>query len=200
MNSRNLLIIFTRNPELGKVKTRLSKSTGDHVALEIYKFLLNKTNQVTKQVSADKIVYYSEKITKYDIWSSNLYKKEVQHGSDLGAKMKNSFQAAFENKYDKVLLIGSDLYDLEPCHIYEAFKKLDTNDVIIGPASDGGYYLIGLKKLHPKIFKNKNWGTSTVREDTLKDLEKVDVHLLPILNDVDVIEDIEHHPAFSKFL
>ena len=200
MNSRNLLIIFTRNPELGKVKTRLSKSTGDQVALEIYKFLLNKTNQVTKQVSADKIVYYSEKITKHDIWSSNLYKKEVQHGSDLGAKMKNSFQAAFENKYDKVLLIGSDLYDLEPCHIYEAFKKLDTNDVIIGPASDGGYYLIGLKKLHPKIFKNNNWGTSTVREDTLKDLEKVDVHLLPILNDVDVIEDIEHHPAFSKFL
>jgi rSAM/selenodomain-associated transferase 1 len=200
MNSRNLLIIFTRNPELGKVKTRLSKSTGDQVALEIYKFLLNKTNQVTKQVSADKIVYYSEKITKHDIWSSNLYKKEVQHGSDLGAKMKNSFQAAFENKYDKVLLIGSDLYDLEPYHIYEAFKKLDTNDVIIGPASDGGYYLIGLKKLHPKIFKNKNWGTSTVREDTLKDLEKVDVHLLPILNDVDVIEDIEHHPAFSKFL
>ena len=200
MNSRNLLIIFTRNPELGKVKTRLSKSTGDQVALEIYKFLLNKTNQVTKQVSADKIVYYSEKITKHDIWSSNLYKKEVQHGSDLGAKMKNSFQAAIENKYDKVLLIGSDLYDLEPYHIYEAFKKLDTNDVIIGPASDGGYYLIGLKKLHPKIFKNKNWGTSTVREDTLKDLEKVDVHLLPILNDVDVIEDIEHHPAFSKFL
>ena len=200
MNSRSLLIIFTRNPELGKVKTRLSKSTGDQVALEIYKFLLNKTNQVTKQVSADKIVYYSEKITKHDIWSSNLYKKEVQHGSDLGAKMKNSFQAAFENKYDKVLLIGSDLYDLEPCHIYEAFKKLDTNDVVIGPASDGGYYLIGLKKLHPKIFKNKNWGTSTVREDTLKDLEKVDVHLLPILNDVDVIEDIEHHPAFSKFL
>ena len=200
MNSRNLLIIFTRNPELGKVKTRLSKSTGDQVALEIYKFLLNKTNQVTKQVSADKIVYYSEKITKHDIWSSNLYKKEVQHGSDLGAKMKNSFQAAFENKYDKVLLIGSDLYDLEHCHIYEAFKKLDTNDVIIGPASDGGYYLIGLKKLHPKIFKNKNWGTSTVREDTLKDLEKVDVHLLPILNDVDVIEDIEHHHAFSKFL
>jgi hypothetical protein len=200
MNSKNLLLIFTRNPELGKVKTRLSKSTGDQVALDIYKFLLNKTNQVTEQVTSDKIVYYSEKITKHDIWSSNSYKKEVQYGDDLGAKMKNSFQAAFKNKYHKVLLIGSDLYDLEPCHIYEAFKKLDKNDVIIGPASDGGYYLIGLKKLYPKIFENKNWGTSTVREDTLKDLEKVDVHLLPMLNDVDVIEDIEHHPAFTKFL
>ena len=200
MNSKNLLIIFTRNPELGKVKTRLSKSTGDKVALDIYKFLLNKTNQITKQIAFDKIVYYSEKIIENDIWNRNSYKKEVQFGDDLGAKMKHSFQLAFKSDYKKVLLIGSDLYDLEPCHIDEAIEMLNKNDVVIGPASDGGYYLIGLKKLHPKIFKNKNWGTSTVREDTLKNLEKVDVHLLPMLNDVDVIEDIEHHPAFTKFL
>ena len=114
--------------------------------------------------------------------------------------MKNSFYDAFENNYRKVVLIGSDIYDLESYHINEAFKKLDTNDVVMGPALDGGYYLIGLKKMHPKIFDNKRWGSSTVRKDTLKNLEKVDVHLLPVLNDVDVIEDIEHHPAFTKFL
>ena len=199
MNSKKLLMIFTRNPELGKVKTRLSKSVGDIMALDIYQFLLDKTKEVTQNISADKVVYYSEKITENDLWSSSLYKKEVQFGDDLGAKMEYAFQTAFENNYEKVLLIGSDLYDLEPSHINEAFEKLKNKDVVIGPALDGGYYLVGLKKNYPEIFKNKRWGTSSVRKDTLKNLEKVDVHLLPILNDVDVLEDIEHHPAFTKF-
>ena len=200
MNHKNLLIIFTRNPVLGKVKTRLAKTVGDKTALDIYTFLLKKTKEITLDSPCDKVVYYSEKIIKNDIWNCNSFSKEVQFGEDLGAKMKNSFYDAFENNYRKVVLIGSDIYDLESYHINEAFKKLDTNDVVIGPALDGGYYLIGLKKMHPKIFDNKKWGSSTVRKDTLKNLEKVDVHLLPILNDVDVIEDIEHHPAFTKFL
>ncbi len=200
MNHKNLLIIFTRNPVLGKVKTRLAKTVGDKTALDIYTFLLKKTKEITLDSPCDKVVYYSEKIIKNDIWNCNSFRKEVQFGEDLGAKMKNSFYDAFENNYRKVVLIGSDIYDLESYHINEAFKKLETNDVVMGPALDGGYYLIGLKKMHPKIFDNKKWGSSTVRKDTLKNLEKVDVHLLPILNDVDVIEDIEHHPAFTKFL
>ena len=200
MNHKNLLIIFTRNPILGKVKTRLAKTVGDKTALDIYTFLLKKTKEITLDSPCDKVVYYSEKLIKNDIWNCNSFRKEVQSGEDLGAKMKNSFYDAFENNYRKVVLIGSDIYDLESYHINEAFKKLDTNDVVMGPALDGGYYLIGLKKMHPKIFDNKRWGSSTVRKDTLKNLEKVDVHLLPILNDVDVIEDIEHHPAFTKFL
>lgn len=200
MNHKNLLIIFTRNPVLGKVKTRLAKTVGDKTALDIYTFLLKKTKEITLDSPCDKVVYYSEKIIKNDIWNCNSFRKEVQFGEDLGAKMKNSFYDAFENNYRKVVLIGSDIYDLESYHINEAFKKLETNDVVMGPALDGGYYLIGLKKMHPKIFDNKKWGSSTVRKDTLKNLEKVDVHLLPVLNDVDVIEDIEHHPAFTKFL
>lgn len=200
MNHKNLLIIFTRNPILGKVKTRLAKTVGDKTALDIYTFLLKKTKEITLDSPCDKVVYYSEKIIKNDIWNCNSFRKEVQFGEDLGAKMKNSFYDAFENNYRKVVLIGSDIYDLESYHINEAFKKLETNDVVMGPALDGGYYLIGLKKMHPKIFDNKKWGSSTVRKDTLKNLEKVDVHLLPVLNDVDVIEDIEHHPAFTKFL
>ena len=200
MNHKNLLIIFTRNPILGKVKTRLAKTVGDKTALDIYTFLLKKTKEITLDSRCDKVVYYSEKLIKNDIWNCNSFRKEVQSGEDLGAKMKNSFYDAFENNYRKVVPIGSDIYDLESYHINEAFKKLDTNDVVMGPALDGGYYLIGLKKMHPKIFDNKRWGSSTVRKDTLKNLEKVDVHLLPVLNDVDVIEDIEHHPAFTKFL
>ena len=200
MSSKNSLIIFTRNPILGKVKTRLAKSVGNEIALEIYQFLLNKTKEVTLNIPADKVVFYSEEITNKDIWDATIYKKELQEGRDLGAKMSNAFKTCFKDGYEKVVLIGSDLFDLEEFHIREAFEKLEKNDAVIGPALDGGYYLLGLKKMHPKIFMNKNWGTATVRKNTMKNLEKVNVHLLPILNDVDVIEDIKHHPAFTKFL
>ncbi len=200
MSSKNSLIIFTRNPILGKVKTRLAKSVGNKIALEIYQFLLNKTKEVTLNIPADKVVFYSEEITNKDIWDATIYKKELQEGTDLGAKMSNAFKTCFKDGYEKVVLIGSDLFDLEEFHIREAFEKLEKNDAVIGPALDGGYYLLGLKKMHPTIFMNKNWGTATVRKNTMKNLEKVNVHLLPILNDVDVIEDIKHHPAFTKFL
>ncbi|CAA0144609.1 conserved hypothetical protein [Tenacibaculum maritimum] len=198
--NKNLLLIFTRNPELGKVKTRLAKAVGNETALTIYKFLLDKTKKVTQNLNCDKAVYYSVQVRNHDIWEEKNYQKKLQKGEDLGIRMHNAFQEAFENNYEKVLIIGSDLYDLTPNHIYEAFDKLNSNEVVIGPAKDGGYYLLGMKKLIPSIFKNKNWGTSSVRKDTLKDLEKVNVHLLEPLNDVDLIEDIEDHPAFYQFL
>ncbi|MDB0611297.1 TIGR04282 family arsenosugar biosynthesis glycosyltransferase [Tenacibaculum maritimum] len=198
--NKNLLLIFTRNPELGKVKTRLAKAVGNETALTIYKFLLDKTKKVTQNLNCDKAVYYSVQIRNHDIWEKKNYQKKLQKGEDLGIRMHNAFQEAFENNYEKVLIIGSDLYDLTPNHIHEAFDKLNSNEVVIGPAKDGGYYLLGMKKLIPSIFKNKNWGTSSVRRDTLKDLEKVNVHLLEPLNDVDLIEDIEDHPAFYQFL
>ena len=198
--SKNLLLIFTRNPELGKTKTRLAKSIGNETALAIYKFLLHKTNQVTQNLLCDKAVYYSVKIRRDDIWNEKIYQKHQQKGEDLGIRMQNAFQYAFDTGYKKVVIIGSDLYDLTENHINKAFQKLDTNDVVIGPAEDGGYYLLGMKTLQAAVFVNKNWGTSTVRKDTLKDLEKVNVHLLEQLNDVDVIEDIENHPAFAHFL
>lgn len=198
--SKNLLLIFTRNPELGKAKTRLAKSVGDEIALEIYKFLLNKTKEITQNLTCDKAVYYSVKIRENDIWNSNFYQKHQQFGEDLGFRMQNAFKNSFEAGYQKVMIIGSDLYDLSPSIIEDAFSKLNTNDVVLGPAEDGGYYLLGMKTLQPNIFENKAWGTSTVRTETLNDLEKVNVHLLQELNDVDVIEDIENHPAFQKFL
>ena len=200
MTHKSILIIFTRNPILGKVKTRLAKAVGKKTALDIYLFLLQKTKEVTQNIHCDKVIFYSQEVLENDLWDTTTYKKELQVGRHLGAKMNHAFETCFKDKYHKVVLIGSDLYDLEASHIKEAFEKLEKKDVVIGPATDGGYYLIGLKKTYPEIFQNKNWGTSSVRKDTLKNLEKVDVHLLPMLNDVDVIEDIEHHPAFTKFL
>lgn len=198
--SKNLLLIFTRNPELGKAKTRLAKSVGDETALEIYKFLLNRTKEISSKVNVDKAVYYSVKVRENDIWDESIYQKHQQKGEDLGIRMLNAFKNGFDSGYKKIIIIGSDLYDLTPNDIHNAFTALDKNDVVLGPAEDGGYYLLGMKTLHQSIFKNKKWGTSTVLKDTLEDLEKDTVFLLKALNDIDVIEDIQNHPAFIKFL
>ncbi|WP_299056401.1 TIGR04282 family arsenosugar biosynthesis glycosyltransferase [uncultured Polaribacter sp.] len=198
--NKKLLLIFTRNPELGKVKTRLAKTVGDEIALEIYKYLLQKTQKITSKVTSDKAVYYSVKIRENDIWEESTFQKNLQNGEDLGIRMLQAFKNSFKKGYQKVIIIGSDLPDITTEIIDEAFLQLDSSDVVLGPATDGGYYLLGMNTLHEKIFKNKNWGTDTVRAATLSDLKDKKVHLLPALNDVDVFADIENHPDFQHFL
>ena len=198
--TKNLLIIFIRNPELGAVKTRLAKTIGDKAALSIYCFLLEHTHAITQNLSCDKAVYYSVEVRDHDLWNPIHYQKKQQFGADLGIRMQNAFQNSFDAGYQKVIIIGSDLIDLSKEIIETAFLELDNNEVVLGPAEDGGYYLLGLKKLEPKLFANKKWGSATVRSDTLSDLKDKKVHLLETFNDIDVFEDIEGHPAFQAFL
>ena len=188
--SKNLLLIFTRNPELGKAKTRLAKTVGDETALEIYKFLLKRTRDVSAKVSSDKAVYYSVHIRENDIWDATVFQKYQQVGEDLGIRMLHAFKNGFEAGYEKVMIIGSDLYDLSAKNIENAFTALDENEVVLGPALDGGYYLLGMNSLHAAVFKNKEWGTASVRKDTLDDLKDKKVKLLAVKNDIDVYEDI----------
>lgn len=187
----NALIIFIRNPQLGKVKTRLAKTVGSEKALEIYKALLLHTQSVTQNLDCDKFVFYDENIETNDIWSGTLFEKRTQFGNHLGEKMQNAFRHILDLGYKNCIIIGSDLFDLQANHIEIALNKLENNDVVIGPAEDGGYYLLGLKKIIPSIFKNKDWGTSTVLSDTLKDLENYKIEFLETLNDIDTFEDLE---------
>ena len=196
----NLLLIFTRNPELGKCKTRLAASVGDETALAIYIFLLEHTVSVTKDLKVSKEVHYSEAIREEDLWDPVVYQKKMQWGSDLGERMANAFRAGFKAGYKKIAIIGSDLYDLSTENLVDAFKMLQANDIVLGPASDGGYYLLGMTHFIPDIFKNKDWGTSRVLEDTLADLKNKNVYLLETKNDVDVLEDIVNVPVFQHFL
>ncbi len=197
--SKKALIIFTRNPELGKCKTRLAKSIGDENALEIYKYLLNHTASISKGVKADRYVFYSEIIKKEDLWDTDFFRKKLQKGDDLGQRMSNAFAELLEIGYEKVIIIGSDLLDLEAQLVNDAFDQLDFNDVVIGPAKDGGYYLLGMKNLHHRIFENKDWGTDTVLSKTLEDLQNSKVDLLKELNDIDTFEDMQHYTELSKF-
>lgn len=190
--SKNLLMLFVRNPELGKVKTRLAASVGPEEALEIYMHLLQHTKEVTQNLSTDKLVYYSNNVEQQDLWPNDKYQKRVQPNGDLGEKMSEAFKAAFEDGYESVVIIGSDCHQLTQEIIEKAFHALETNDVVIGPALDGGYYLLGMKKLHPTLFQNKRWSTEHVFPDTLHDIEKLHLShvILPELSDVDYIEDL----------
>ena len=199
-NSNNLLLIFTRNPELGKGKRRLAATVGDQAALNIYKFLLNHTVAITKNLYAVKQVYYSEEIWENDIWDNQKFDKKVQIGEDLGIRMANAFQEGFQNHYQKIIIIGSDMLDLSQEDLENAFKALEKNDFVVGPAEDGGYYLLGMKKFMPALFKSKTWGTATVLKDTLADLEQESTALLKTKNDVDYYEDIKDIDAFKPFL
>lgn len=194
----NALIIFTRNPELGKCKTRLAKTVGNQSALDVYKYLLQHTANVSKQVNTERFVFYSETISIKDIWEDSYFQKKLQKGNDLGERMENAFLELL-GTHKKVIIIGSDLLDLSTEIIEDAFYKLDTHDVVIGPAEDGGYYLLGIKKLHQNIFKNKAWGTETVRKDTLNDLQNSTVFLLKELNDIDTFEDVKHYNELKPF-
>ena len=197
--TNNALIVFTRNPEIGKCKTRLAKTVGDQSALLIYKYLLQHTANVATKIKADRYVFYSENITDNDIWSSDMFNKKLQSGEDLGSRMFNAFDELLRAEHEKVIIIGSDLLDLNEAIIEEAFLKLDQHDVVVGPAQDGGYYLLGMKKMHPDVFKNKDWGTETVRKDTLKDLQNSTVFLLKELNDIDTFDDMKHYHQLKQF-
>ncbi len=199
-NSNNLLLIFTRNPEMGKGKRRLAATVGDQAAFDIYKFLLDHTVSITKNLYAEKEVYYSEEIWENDIWDNQKFGKKIQVGEDLGVRMANAFQEGFQNEYQKIIIIGSDMLDLSQEDLENAFKSLENNDFVVGPAEDGGYYLLGMKQFMPALFKNKAWGTETVLKDTLADLENKTTALLETKNDVDYYEDIKDIDAFKPFL
>lgn len=194
----NLIIIFARNPKLGKVKTRLAKTIGDFATLETYKILMKHTANVVEKSNAEKIVFYSEYIDHNDVWAKIKCKKVKQSEGDLGEKMQTAFEYAFELGHKKIVIIGSDVYSLKTEHIDSAFTQLQTHDVVIGPAHDGGYYLLGLNFIIPELFEQKKWGTSSVLENTLADLNELNVTLLEPLNDIDTYEDLKKEPQLLK--
>lgn len=199
-DSEELLIIFAKNPVKGKVKTRLAREIGDNAALDIYKFLLNHTYEVAKNLRVDKVIYYDKNLPQQDIFDPGIFNRAMQNGRDLGEKMENAFRNAFARAYKNVIIIGTDLLDISQRDIEDAFLQLKKNDVVIGPAKDGGYYLLGMKSLNSKVFKDKVWSTTSVLENTLEDFENKNVKLLKSRNDIDVLSDILGDSELRKYI
>lgn len=189
---KNALIIFVRHPELGKVKTRLAASIGDEGALHVYKLLLAHTLDVSSATDADKFIFYTEGVVANDMWLKDRYFKCSQAGGDLGNRMLNAFQTVLSKGYEKAIIIGSDCFELNTSIVEEGFKELENHDVVIGPANDGGYYLLGMKAIHKQLFENKKWSTETVYRDTEQTIKELHLspHILPTLNDVDEEKDV----------
>ena len=188
---QNALILFVRNPELGKVKTRLAATIGNQKTLLIYNILLKHTRTITEGLEATAFVFYNDAIHPNDIW--NGYNKVTQHGNTLGEKMENAFAYTFAKGYTNVAIIGSDCYDLTTAILTNAFTQLQTNNVVIGPANDGGYYLLGMQQLYPTLLANKAWSTPTVYNATIANCKalQLTIHTLPTLVDIDDITDLE---------
>jgi len=187
----DILLLLIRNPRLGKVKTRLARTVGDAEALHIYRILLEKTRQAALGVQAERWLFYSDFMETGDDWPETHFQKKVQSGSDLGDRMEQAFQQAFDAGAGKVLIIGSDCPGLTGLLLQEAFDRLDNADFVLGPTPDGGYYLLGMKDLDVSVFRGIVWSTDTVRTSTLEKIQAAGktCSLLPELSDVDTEAD-----------
>ena len=190
--TEELLIIFVKNPELGRVKTRLAAAVGNEVALEIYKRLLDRTKHITSALPFDKTVFYDRILAEEDLWSAKGFTKDVQPEGDLGERMSTAFQRSFKKGYKRICIIGSDCYELTTDILTDAFNALKSKNTVIGGAKDGGYYLVGMNQWLPQIFENKAWSTAEVYPSTIKDFIELGMTFteLPKLNDIDREEDL----------
>lgn len=187
-----VLLVFQKNIELGKVKTRLASSIGDFEALNIYKKLVTHTKTIIDSVKAEKQIWYSNFIQENDIWHTSTYKKYKQQGSSLGSRMQYAFEAAFlRPTITKVIIVGTDCAEINTQMVETAFSTLDKNDFVLGPAKDGGYYLLGMQAFYPSVFVDIPWSTDQAFSYTVKTIKKLNknVCFLPTLHDVDTLED-----------
>lgn len=189
---KHLLIIFARNPELGKVKQRLAAKLGDEKALHVYERLLSYTWQITHQLPVEKEIHWSDGVPLGSCWEAD-YKQLLQQGDDLGERIELAFERAFARGMQRVIIIGSDCRELTQEHLEEAFELLGKHGAVVGPAEDGGYYLLGLRRMYQGIFRMMPWGTDQIAKRTLETLhsQEVDVTLLPKLSDIDRPDDLE---------
>jgi rSAM/selenodomain-associated transferase 1 len=189
------LIIFIKNPEVGKVKTRLAQAIGEEQALFVYRDLLDKCRTETSLIQANRHLFYASTIDFEDEWEKGVYQKHLQSEGDLGKRITAAFREVFSQGEGpkKVLIIGSDCYDLSRETMEEAFQLLDKSDLVLGPANDGGYYLLGMKSFNAQLFEGIDWSTEKVLEQTLSRAKtsKWKVEMLIELVDLDTIEDLE---------
>lgn len=186
------IIIFIKNPDLGRVKKRLAQTVGDEAALEVYKQMLDQTLLITKSLSVDKFLYYDREAVTNDNWPDDLYKKNLQSGPTVSARITNAFKEVFDAGYEHVAIIGSDCFDLEERIIRLAFRQLDHFDAVLGPTKDGGSYLFGLTNYQSDVFNVGGWGTPTLSRELQKAIQrsKKSCFLLSELPSITTVEDL----------
>jgi rSAM/selenodomain-associated transferase 1 len=191
------LMVFTRYPEPGKTKTRLIPVLGETGAANLHRLMAQKaiargiSLQNSRRLSVE-IHHTGGSQQQMQDWlgSDIIYQNQID--GDLGARMTAAFQKSFNSGVDKAVIIGTDCPGLKAEIIAQAFDKLSQHDLVLGPAKDGGYYLIGLGRSIPELFRGINWGSSEVFAATRAIAQKLDLKIayLPTLADIDLPEDL----------
>ncbi len=166
----NDLIIFAKYPEPGKVKTRLGKTIGFELACEFYKVFLKLTFDMAKNSSINSVKIYFAPEDKKDEFGKMIpdeFSLFPQSGGSLGTKLHNAFRDSFNSGANKTVIIGSDSPTLPSTVIRDAINHLNDNDLVLGPADDGGYYLIGTSVPYEFLFEDIDWSTTSVLAQTL---------------------------------
>jgi len=189
------ILYFVKYPEPGKVKTRLAKTVGPEAAANAYRGLAQSIFCVLKENKADGIdtvVFFdpSEKEREVKEWLPGAAAYRSQKGKDLGARLIHAFKEAFQDGAERVLAVGSDTLGFKPEFVMKAFDVLKNYDVVIGPAKDGGYYLIGFSGSHTILFQDIPWSAQDVLKTTLGRIaeEGLSYGLLHELEDLDEIK------------
>lgn len=192
-----LILYFVKYPEPGKVKTRLAKTLGNKAACQAYRDLTEKNLEVLESLQmegVEKVIVFDPPDRESEVkgWLPALH-YVPQQGDDLGERLISAFQIAFEQGVKAALALGSDTLGLKPELISKAFDELENYDVVLGPAKDGGYYLIGLSGLQPLLFQGIPWSTSGVFSTTLERIKQIELshYLLHELDDLDEIKNLE---------
>ncbi|NTU92774.1 MAG: glycosyltransferase [Chlorobiaceae bacterium] len=193
IRDERLLVVFSKNPVAGRVKTRLAASIGDRDALEVYEALRGITERESARADCTRIVFYSDFVPETDLFLANGSQGLLQEGTDLGERMHRAFLEGFRLGFRHVALIGTDCPELSALLINRAFDTLSDCEAVLGPARDGGFYLVGLNRPMPSLFLRRRWSTPEVLQESLTIFREhgTAYSLLPALSDIDTIEDLE---------
>jgi rSAM/selenodomain-associated transferase 1 len=198
------ILMFVKYPESGQVKLRLSADLNEEMVPELYRCFVQDTLATVKKIDACLFVCFLpvDAQKKFQKWLGSTVFFLPQNGADLGERMKNCFSYVFKKGFRRVILIGSDSPDIPETFLHTAFTELQTHDVVLGPSSDGGYYLIGFQNtmFTSSVFEDIHWSTSTVFQETLAKIKAANcsVSVLSVWSDVDTITDLNNLISRSK--
>lgn len=192
--------LMARYPEFGKVKTRLAEAVGSERALQVYRELLKTTTQLLNELDNRHFrrvafVTPTERLAPFEKEFPGFDEVCSQSDGDLGERMMNALEFLLLRKgTERAFLIGSDCPEISPDTLEKACSSLMENDLVLGPTLDGGYYLIGLKKVHPELFADIEWSSSQVFARTIAVGEEAGLGIacLPELRDLDNVNDLTY--------
>lgn len=200
---KQAIIVFQKALILGEVKTRLAATLGEEDSLNIYRQLLEHTHKVVASINNTSVFIFQNKFPeRLPISTQPHFHFFEQQGKDLGEKMFLAFQEVFNLGFTKVLIIGTDCIDLTKTHLSEAMNQLDRNTCVIGPATDGGYYLLGLTRPVPELFRGIQWSSPEVFNDSVSILNSLQITFSTIetLSDIDTEEDLKNYRLKNSLL